>query len=103
MNAGELGVLAERRLPVVVVVFNDGAIDLIRSHQQRAGKPTFGTEFASPRHDQIAAAFGLASWRVGDETAFAQALDESLNSRGPALIEVMLDPTGYPTTPRKSA
>ena len=102
MNVGELGVLAERRLPVVVVALNDGAIDLIRSHQQRAGKPIFGTEFSPPRFDQVASAFGLASRRVGDEAAFSAALSEYLAARSPALIEVMLDPTGYPTTPRNT-
>lgn len=100
MNMGELGVLAEREIPVVVVVFNDGAIDLIRSHQQRAGKAVFGTEFAPPRQAEIAAAFGLASHVVGDEETFAGVLRDCLAARSPALIEVMLDPSGYPTTPK---
>lgn len=106
MNAGELGVLAERNLPVVVVVLNDGAIDLIRSHQQRAGKPVFGTEFVPPRFDQIGAAFGIDSCRVDSEKGFAKALQQALAApayAGAALIEVMLDPSGYPTTPHTTS
>ena len=103
MNMGELGVLAERRLPVVVVVFNDGAIDLIRSHQQRAGKPVFGTEFQPARFDQLGAVFGLASSRVQDAVEFEATLSKRLAAAEPALIEVMLDPSSYPTTPRNAA
>ena len=100
MNMGELGVLRERNLPVVVIVLSDGAIDLIRSHQRRAGKPVFATEFSPPNHAQIGAAFGLAARRVEDEDALSSALAEFLDAQSPALIEVILDPTGYPTTPK---
>lgn len=100
MNMGELGILVERNLPIVVIVFNDGAIDLIRSQQKRAGKPVFGTEFLAPNYTQIAAAFGLTSHRTGSEADFASVLATCLEVGNPALIEVMLDPTGYPTTPR---
>ena len=102
MNMGELGVLAETELPVVVVVFNDGAIDLIRSHQQRAGKPVFGTEFRPAHYDQIGAAYGLTAHRVHSAGEFETALSASLSAGAPALIEVMLDPSGYPTTPQNS-
>ncbi len=100
MNLGELGVVAERNVPVVIVVFNDGAIDLIRSHQRRAGKPIFGTEFVPPNYSAIAAGFGLRSARVGSEDALKQALNEAFSQRASMLIEVMLDPSSYPTTPK---
>ncbi len=48
MTLGELGVLSRCDLPVTVIVLNDGAIDLIRSHQRRSGKPVYATEFAPP-------------------------------------------------------
>lgn len=99
MVMGELGVLVELQLPVIVVVLNDGAIDLIRSHQVRSGKPVYGTEFTSPNFSQIAAAYGLASSRVDREETLEAAIVDALQTKRPALIEVMLDPKGYPTTP----
>jgi len=99
MVLGELGVLAELQLPVIVVVLNDGAIDLIRSHQVRSGKPVYGTEFTSPNFSQIATAYGLASSRVDGQAGLEAAIAAALATNGPAVIEVMLDPTGYPTTP----
>lgn len=101
MVVGELAVLAQWQLPVIVIVLNDSAIDLIRSHQVRAGKPIYGTEFVSPNFAQIAAAYGLAAQRVHDEDAYAAALATALASGRPMLIEVMLDPSSYPTTPHR--
>jgi thiamine pyrophosphate-dependent acetolactate synthase large subunit-like protein len=92
-------VLAELNLPVIVIVLNDGAIDLIRSHQIRAGKPIYSTEFTSPNFSQIAAAYGLASSRVDSEEHLDAAIAAVLSTNRPAVIEVMLDPKGYPTTP----
>jgi acetolactate synthase-1/2/3 large subunit len=102
MVMGELAVLAQWQLPVIVIVLNDSAIDLIRSHQVRAGKPVYGTEFPSPNFAQIATAYGLAAERVTSEPAYAAALTTALASGRPMLIEVMLDPISYPTTPKRS-
>lgn len=99
MVMGELGVLAQLGLPVIVVVLNDSAIDLIRSHQLRSGKPVYGTEFASPNFCRIAAAYGIESIRVTSDHTLDAAITAALHTRQPALIEVMLDPVSYPTTP----
>lgn len=101
MVMGELSVLAQWQLPVIVIVLNDSAIDLIRSHQVRAGKPIFGTEFLSPNFAQIAAAYGLSSARVQNQAEYAGVLASALTSGRPMVIEVMLDPISYPTTPQR--
>jgi acetolactate synthase-1/2/3 large subunit len=99
MVMGELGVMAQRQLPVLVVVLNDGAIDLIRSHQVRSGKPVFGTEFRSPNFAVIAAAYGLESARITDLVALHAQIATYVERPYPLVLEVMLDPVGYPTTP----
>lgn len=99
MCLGELGVLARLGLPVTVVVLVDGAIDLIRSAQIRNRRPVLGTEFPPPDFSRIAAAYGIHAARVSDEASCDAALQQALTSGRPALIEVMLDPVGYPTTP----
>jgi len=68
----------------------------------RAGKPIYGTEFLSPNFSQIAVAYGLAAARVQNESAYTDALTAALASGRPMLIEVMLDPISYPTTPPSS-
>jgi acetolactate synthase-1/2/3 large subunit len=99
MVIGELAVVAARQLPVITVVFHDNAIDLIRSHQVRSGFPVFGTEFTSPDFTQIAAAYGIDAWRVTTEAECAAAIEAAVASGRPVLIEAMIDPISYPTTP----
>lgn len=100
MAMGELALLTRLQAPVLLVVLNDNALDLIRSHQQRAGKPVFGTEFQNPDFGAIAAAYGLPARRVTHIDVLRGALHDFLQRQRPMLIEVMLDPRSYPTTPR---
>ncbi len=99
MMMSELNTLARLRTPVVVVVFKDHALDLIRSHQKRSGKRPFGTEFHAPDFVQIAAGHGIEGRSVSDEAALADAMRIALESFEPFLIEVEIDPSTYPTTP----
>ena len=65
MVMGELGVVAQRQLPILIIVLNDGAIDLIRSQQVRAGKPVYGTVFESPNFSQTSlklCEFSMDGW-----------------------------------------
>lgn len=98
MVMGELGLLAELDLPVIVVVMNDSALDLIRSAQVRRDRPTFGTEFTNPDYELIARAYRLDYRRVQKTEACGEAIDSAIQSRKPMLIEAMIDPVGYPTT-----
>jgi acetolactate synthase-1/2/3 large subunit len=99
MTLGELGTLAEAGGPVLVVVFKDDALDLIRSHQRRAGLPPFGTEFRGPDFARIAEAHGLEGVRAADPSAVAKAAERALRAKAPLLIEAVIDPAAYPTTP----
>ncbi len=99
MVLGELGILAEERLPALVCLMNDCALDLIRSAQLRLGQPAFGTVFRNPDYASIARAFDLAYHKVESRRDCDMAIRAALAAREPALIDVMIDPVGYPTTP----
>lgn len=100
MIIGELSLLTEHHLPVIVVVMNDSALDLIRAAQHRAGHPTFGTEFTNPNFSKIADAYDLAFYQVTDDASCAHAIENALRAGGPVLIEALIDPVSYPTTPK---
>jgi acetolactate synthase-1/2/3 large subunit len=99
MVMGELGLLTRLQLPVIVVVFNDAALDLIRSQQIRAAKPVYGTEFSSPDFVSLARAYQLEAQRVTTGPECAQAIRTAIAAGRPTLIEAMIDPSSYPTTP----
>ncbi len=98
MVMGELGILVERQLHVLVIIMNDAALDLIRSAQVRAQHPAFGTEFRNPDFELVAGAYGIAYRRVESRLDCDAAIQAGLSRRAPMLIDVMVDPVGYPTT-----
>ena len=103
MCGGELGLLRELGANVKVVVMQDGALDLIRSAQLRAGSPVHGTEYGvSVDHTRLAAAYGIPALRVMDDGSLDDAVRAACSRDGSYLIEVMLDPVSYPTFPATS-
>ena len=99
MVMGELGLLSTLKTPVIIVLMNDGALDLIRSAQRRAGYATYATEFVNPDYSHIAAAYGLATRRVSTPLECRAAIHHALETAQPMLIDARIDPVSYPTTP----
>ena len=100
MTQGELGLLRELELPVVVVVMSDNALDLIRSAQIRRGKPVYGTEFVNPDFEHIARAYGIDHQIAYDQSSCSRAIQKAVAAMKPVLIEAHIDPVSYPTTPQ---
>ena len=103
-SMGELGLLAERRLPVL-----DRADERWRAGPDslgsiaRRGRPAFGTEFAQPGLRMLMATslrHRLSESRVARLRLRQEAIRAGLAwpARAPMLIDVMIDPVGYPTT-----
>jgi len=95
MMAHTLPLLASLRLPILIVVFTDDSLSLIRFAQTRRRLPVYGTGFEAPDFTEIASACGIA-------TARATTLDEvkvhagrALGSRAPFLLDVRVDLQGY--------
>ena len=95
MCAGGLAALAQLSSPVVMLVLLDGALDLIRAHQRRAGATPFGTEFPAPDAARIAAAFGLPAVTVDNAAGVRRELEQSLARAGASVIAVRIDPDCY--------
>lgn len=101
MVMGELSLAVDMNLPVVVVVMNDSALELIRTAQQKRDKPVFGTIFTNPDYRLISAGYRLNYHRVDDVESCKMALRAAAAQSGPTLIDVQIDPTTYPTAVKK--
>jgi thiamine pyrophosphate-dependent acetolactate synthase large subunit-like protein len=98
MSLGELRTLAQLHAPVIVTVFRDDALELIRSMQYRRGLVPFGTTFAGPDLGQIAAAFGLSFYRATTVRQCASFTRAAVEGGRATLLEVQIDVSGYPTS-----
>jgi acetolactate synthase-1/2/3 large subunit len=91
MSGMELASAVQEKLPIIVVLINDGSLTLIKAIQQRRYEGRFlGVDLKNPDFQQFAKAFGVRSWQVDSETAFAKAVAEAISSGETSLIEVLL-------------
>ncbi|WP_433377751.1 thiamine pyrophosphate-binding protein [Streptosporangium sp. CA-115845] len=93
---GELETLARERLPVVVVVLNNGCFAYQRLwHDLNDRRPRW-LDFADVRHDRLASAVGIPGWRVTDPGRLTDVLRAAFAQDGPALVDVVIDPEAMP-------
>ena len=86
---GELATAAQERLPVTVVLVDDGGYGMLRFDQQDAGEEPFGVDLHTPDFVALAGAFGVPVVRVaGFGDPFAEQLAASMAAPGPVVIVV---------------
>jgi thiamine pyrophosphate-dependent acetolactate synthase large subunit-like protein len=95
MRAGDLETAVREDLPIVVVVFNDRKLNMIKLQQDRRGFQRLGTSFAESDFAQVARGFGFEAARVDNEAALDAALQQALASNRPWLIDALVNPEGY--------
>ncbi|HVA29304.1 MAG TPA: thiamine pyrophosphate-dependent enzyme [Candidatus Baltobacteraceae bacterium] len=93
LGLGDMLTLVERKLPVVVIVFNNASLDFVRIEMQEAGVPPFGVDFMNPNFALVAEAMGAKGIRLEDPANVEDALREALAHRGgPVVVDVVVDP-----------
>ena len=93
MTGQELITAVGNRLPIVVLVCDNGTYGTIAMHQyNRYGTDaTYGVALNSPDFAAAARAWGADAWTVETTEAFAPALEGALAAEGPALIHLKTD------------
>ena len=89
MLMGELITLRQQRLPVKVVVLNNGALAFVELEMKADGIVNYGTDLDNPSFAEVARAVGLHGARVEDPGELDDALRAAFAHDGPAVIEVM--------------
>jgi acetolactate synthase-1/2/3 large subunit len=82
LTASRLGV------PLLVVLFRDGAWGLIRDAQQRVYRRTPFTEIPNPNYAQLAESFGWKYVGVDNDEQIECGLRDALAARAPCLLDV---------------
>jgi pyruvate dehydrogenase (quinone) len=103
MLLGELLTLRQQRLPIKVVVLNNGALGFVELEMKADGIVNFATELENPSFAEVARAVGLHGVRIDSPKDLAGRLGEAFATAGPALIEVMTARQALAMPPRISA
>jgi pyruvate dehydrogenase (quinone) len=89
MMMGELLTIVQLKLPVKIVLLNNGTLGFVELEMKASGFLDFGCDLTNPNFAALADSVGIKAIRVADPKELRQAATAILNHPGPALLEVM--------------
>jgi thiamine pyrophosphate-dependent acetolactate synthase large subunit-like protein len=96
---GELATVVEARIPLTIVLVQDGGYGMLRYDQVQAGEEPFGVDLVQPDFAALAASFGVPATTIdGFGPEFEQALVRSVASDHPEMLIVHAALKPPPTT-----
>jgi pyruvate dehydrogenase (quinone) len=93
MLMGDFLSLKQLKLPVKVVVFNNGALGFIELEQKSTGFLAFGTELDNPNFAAMAEAVGMRGIRIEDPAEVDEGIVAALAHDGPVLVDAVVNRT----------
>jgi pyruvate dehydrogenase (quinone) len=89
MMMGEFLTLIQMKLPVKVIVLNNGTLGFVELEMKAGGFLDVGCELENPSFAAMAQAMGVKGIRVESPKLLSAAVEETLRHPGPALLEVV--------------
>ena len=99
MNGQDFATAVKYRLPIIVLLINNGIYGTIRMHQEREypGRVS-GTDLSNPDFAALARAYGGHGETVERTEQFASTFERAVASGKPSIIEIRLDPEAITPT-----
>jgi acetolactate synthase-1/2/3 large subunit len=95
MYLGDLETLVRAKIDLLIVIFVDGSLELIRRAQLRRDVPTNGVFFTNPDYPALGRAMGFRAVEVSSRHEFQRALPSLINSTGVRLVAAHIDGESY--------
>ena len=91
MLLGDLITIAQYKLPVKIVVYNNGCLDFIQLEMQAAGLIPWQIDLHNPSFSAVADAVGIKGFLLDKSSQVDQMVQTFLNYPGPALLDAHVD------------
>ncbi|WGY69957.1 ubiquinone-dependent pyruvate dehydrogenase [Burkholderia cepacia] len=102
MLMGDLLTLRQSKLPIKIVVFNNGLLGFVDIEMKAGGFLPVGTHLDNPDFAAVAQSMGIFGVRVEDAALLGDAVKEAFAHDGPALIDVATNPLELVMPPKIS-
>lgn len=89
MLMGDLITLTQMKLPVKVVIFNNGVLGFVALEMKASGFLETGVDLQNPDFAAMARAMGIYAVRVEDPSDLPNAINDILGHDGPAVLDVV--------------
>jgi pyruvate dehydrogenase (quinone) len=103
MLMGDLLSLVQLKLPIKLVVFNNGALGFIELEQKSSGFLSAGTELVNPDFAAMAEAVGIKGVRLENPAKIEGQIAEALAHPGPVLIDAVVNRMELAMPPKVTA
>ena len=103
MLMGDFLSLTQLRLPVKIVVFNNGKLGFVELEQMSTGFLTTGTDLENPNFAAMAEAIGVRGIRIEKPDEVDAAITEALAHDGPVLVDAVVARTELAMPPAITA
>ncbi|MEV5570799.1 pyruvate dehydrogenase [Spirillospora sp. NPDC052269] len=100
MLLGDLITIRQHRLPVKIVLFDNGSLSMVELEMLVDGLPAHGTDNGEVDYAGIARAVGIEAERVEDPGRVRAALTDAFAADGPYLVHLLTDPNALSIPPR---
>ncbi|MDQ4015537.1 MAG: ubiquinone-dependent pyruvate dehydrogenase [Thermoproteota archaeon] len=91
MLMGDFLSLRQLKLPVKIVVFNNGALSFVELEMKAAGILTHGTSLIDTDFSKLAEAAGILGFRAERPEQVKPMLNQAIEQDGPALVDVVVN------------
>ena len=95
MAGMEFTTAVHNKLPITVIVFNNGKLKNIKKEPEEYGYPEYRVEFPNPSFADLATSSGGLGIRVTEPEKMDEAIRKAFDSPLPALVEIMVSPGIY--------
>jgi pyruvate dehydrogenase (quinone) len=92
MSLGDILTATQYDLPIKFVVFNNGALGMVKLEMETGGMPDFQTDLKNPNFAKLGEAIGMMGVRIENPADLSSGLKKAMEHPGPALIDVVTDP-----------
>jgi pyruvate dehydrogenase (quinone) len=93
MLMGDLITLTQYKLPVKIVVFNNGTLGFVELEQKSTGFLDFGVDLQNPNFAAMAEAVGIRGIRIEDAGQVEDGIAAALAHDGPVLVDAVVNRT----------
>lgn len=91
MLMGDFLSLVQLKLPVKVIIFNNGALDFVELEMKSVGIVDYGTDLVNPDFSKLAEGAGISGFRVEKPEDVQPTLEKALSIEGPALVDCVVN------------
>jgi len=100
MLMGDLITAVAHKLPVKIIVFDNGRLGMVKLEMEQVGLPEFGTVLHNPDFSAVAEAVGMRGFRVESADALDDTLRAAFAADGPVLVDVLTNPDEIAIPPK---